>query len=585
MKKGGKIMRLKSIKVTNFRCLVMDEPIIFEPDVTVIVGENDSGKSSLMQLIRMIIDNRESPDPADFFRDEDQIRCELDFGEEFYIVEFKNEDGNVRKSIKTFVAWGELTKYVENDELVDELEGPDEIKDILKQYGKSTRNRALDSLKKEFREFLQENKVKILNNARDEVELGSFPSILQVHFLGGQDFEDIDKFIKDVYLKSAFKEVWNYKIEGTGKYLAEILDERIESITRDKQEEINREVLPQIKEFFINLKEITVGIQHEPQDIAKNISVRTNFKDLNNNEIQFSKKGDGTKRRTTMALLRHKVEKEKGIGDKLFLFDEPDTHLHVRAQHDLMGIIDEIARDDQVIITTHSPFLLNSVEPSKCRLFHSGDGIVKVKYLKEDDEIKELLRYFGIENTNLFFTKKILLVEGESEMEAIPLLFKKYKKKSLDSELITIIDAGSVDGLPHLAKLIGEFMSDIPLFALVDTDINYRKKTNELLERLSTHNVIKKIEIGYKEFEDAFEDSVIFNAVKQYGENVEETWTLEAIKECRKELSENPKYDFSGKLKKLSGISKVEIARAIAEYCSAQQIPTELKNLFDMIKP
>lgn len=45
---------------------------------------------------------------------------------------------------------------------------------------------------------------------------------------------------------------------------------------------------------------------------------------------------------------------------KVFIFDEPDTHLHVKAQRELMEILEQIKQEAQVIITTHSPFILNS---------------------------------------------------------------------------------------------------------------------------------------------------------------------------------------------------------------------------------
>lgn len=59
-------------------------------------------------------------------------------------------------------------------------------------------------------------------------------------------------------------------------------------------------------------------------------------------------------------------------------------------------------------------------------------------------------------------------------------------------------------------------MSDIPLFALVDNDIGKKPKINELLEKLDEHEAIERIKIGYKELEDAFEDSVLYEAVKKY---------------------------------------------------------------------
>lgn len=579
-------MRLEGIRVKGYRCLVLDKQINFEPDITVIVGENDSGKSSSVEIIEMIFGDKELPDQGDFYTGKNKITCELDFGEDCYLVEFINQEGNISKNIKRVAAWGKLKEYITNEEKIAQLNNTDEIKSILAQYGLDTRKRTIDSLRQELRDHVENNKSKIMNDENEEVCVREMP-LLNVRLLRGQDFEDINRFVKDVYLKDAINKIWNAEVEGTGKELGVIFDESLQKVEEEKQEEINNEVLPQIKQFFGDLREITLDIQATQFDISKNVIVNTSFKDMNNNEVQFSKKGDGTKRRTTMALLRHKVEKEKGVVPTLFLFDEPDTHLHVRAQRELMDIMEQIAHNDQVIITTHSPFLLNSVEPSKIRMFYLSEGMTNVKCLdKEDNELKDLLRYLGIENTHLFFTRKLLLVEGESEMQAIPLLFERHKKKSLDSELVTLIDAGGVDGVAHLAKVINDLMYDVPLFALVDADFRERAKTSELLEKLSDRRDIERFEIGYKEFEDAFEDSVIYQAVKKYNEiEPEKKWSMDEIKKCRDNLSSNPRYDFSGALEKLSGIKKTIIAKSLARYCSVNQIPNELITLFDAIKP
>lgn len=293
-----------------------------------------------------------------------------------------------------------------------------------------------------------------------------------------------------------------------------------------------------------------------------------------------------------MALLRHKVEKEKTMEHKVFIFDEPDTHLHVKAQRELMEILEQIKQEAQVIITTHSPFILNSVDPSKIRMLCLENGATNVKYLEDTNDVKDLLKSLGIENTHLFFTRKILLVEGESEEIAIPILFKKYKKKSLDNELVTLINARGVDNLAQLAKVLSEFMADIPLVVLVDQDINRdltiqrRKNTKELLEKLQDERNLEKFEIGYMEFEDAFDTDVIYESVmRYYGDQVKEQWSKDEIEKCKAKLRENPHYQFSEALEKLSGRKKAEIAKSIALYCDTNQIPQDLIKLFDAIKP
>ncbi len=400
------------------------------------------------------------------------------------------------------------------------------------------------------------------------------PQLLTVPPLDGKTFEDINGFLKDIYLKEAIKNIWSVRVEGTDKKLETIFEENLNMIADEKQKEINQEVLPRIREFLPDVQEILIDIEHQPFDITKTINVTTSFRGVEGQEIQFAKKGDGTKRRTTLALLRHKVEKERGMEQKVFIFDEPDTHLHVKAQRELMEILEQIKQEAQVIITTHSPFILNSIEPSKIRMLCLENGATNVKYLEDNNDVKDLLKSLGIENTHLFFTRKILLVEGESEEIALPILFKKYKKKSLDSELVTLINAHGVDNLAQLAKVLIEFMADIPLMVLVDQDINRdlvikrRKNTKELLEKLQEERRVDKFEIGYMEFEDAFDTDVIYESVmKYYGDQVKDQWCKEEIEKCKEKLKENPHYQFAEALEKLSDRKKTEIAKAIAYYC------------------
>ena len=50
-------MKIKKLEIDGFRCL-LDFKIIFEDDLTVIVGENDSGKTSLIECLKVVTQNK-----------------------------------------------------------------------------------------------------------------------------------------------------------------------------------------------------------------------------------------------------------------------------------------------------------------------------------------------------------------------------------------------------------------------------------------------------------------------------------------------------------------------------------------------
>jgi len=57
-------MRLVQLKVTNYRCF-REETVVDFDDITVLIGKNDSGKSSLFDAIDIFFDERRTPEPDD----------------------------------------------------------------------------------------------------------------------------------------------------------------------------------------------------------------------------------------------------------------------------------------------------------------------------------------------------------------------------------------------------------------------------------------------------------------------------------------------------------------------------------------
>lgn len=272
-------MRLKKVIFSNFRCL-KDVEVSFDGGFTVFVGENDSGKSSLLDALRVAVEGgvfegrarservRTTPDPADFYAGEAEMRWELNFadnegGEDRYIFVFRKDENNeVSREIKRKVRWGKLRHYLDDPTACDRL-GVNEVKQTMAQYGITTQRRSLEPLKEEFRRFLEDNRSKIEGDLSEEVSLGRLPDAPKVYHVDGKKFEDIEAFMKEVYLAEAIREVWREKVpaEREEKDLATILQEKLEILASPKKEEINREVLPGLREFIPGLQRIALDVR------------------------------------------------------------------------------------------------------------------------------------------------------------------------------------------------------------------------------------------------------------------------------------------------------------------------------------
>lgn len=335
-----------------------------------------------------------------------------------------------------------------------------------------------------------------------------------------------------------------------------------------------------IKEFLPNLTSISVDPVFETKDLSINVIVKMLEGEQ---EILITKKGDGTKRRITLALLDY-----NSIGDtdipNIFILDEADTHLHVKAQLELMNTMNKfISNGKQIVITSHSPFLINSCKPEQIRLLKNTNNQSQMTYLRRDEDVITLVKSLGIENMYLFFAKKIIIVEGETEEKFIPIMYNKLFGSNLYSNMIKVINAKGINNVPGFTSAILELINKENIFTLIDNDAD--ETTLELIEKLSL-NESNKFQVGIKEFEDSFEPETIYESWKVYvescGKRIGEFWREDLITQKKDDcLREGKK--FSSELRVLNSgskkMDKISLGIALGNHCSEEKLDGNLKRL------
>ncbi len=184
--------------------------------------------------------------------------------------------------------------------------------------------------------------------------------------------------------------------------------------------------------------------------------------------------------------VQHQIDTSgKIVGKKLILLlDEPGLALHALAQSDFLRYIDALASDHQVIYTTHSPFMVHSDRLHQVRLVEDQKkvGTVVSENLNGADErtIFPLQAALGWTIAqNLFISKRNLLVEGPSELTYLQVAssFLDATGTGLRND-ITIVPVGGLDNLATFIALLGA--SDLKLAVLHD----FRGSPEQKLENL-----------------------------------------------------------------------------------------------------
>lgn len=492
-------MFLRQIKLWNFRRYGSPEwdlenphlNLIFSKGLNVLIGENDSGKSAILDAIKLVLKTHAyewiKVDDKDFFTNANKLRIELIFSG------LKNEEA------KNFTEWLGWENDGEKDipilRLIYQVERrnkkilPTEVHAGMDEYG--------FSLNADAKEYLKSTYLKALRDADNELiakKNSRLSQILQGHSLFKETegarheftelFSDVNKKIKDWFENTnrpsgnkSNKEQIKDIIDG---FLKEFIDSEINSVLQLSD--------PEIKAILEKLFLVIDG--------------ETNL-------------GLGTLNRLYMAAELLHLKKEWD-GLKLCLIEELEAHLHPQAQMKIVNALIK-EKDVQFILTTHSPNLASKV-PIENLILCNKNGVYSLAkgFTKlEDKDYIFLKRFLDVTKSNLFFAKGVIIVEGWSEEILIPALAQKLGH-DLTKHEVSIVNVGSTAYL-HFAKIflrkVGIKMS-VPISIITDLDV--RPKKDGTFDTLQIKNRELRIKSA---LEEPIGSNVILHIAKE--------WTLE----------------------------------------------------------
>lgn len=396
-------MIITELRLFNFRRFGSSngEPgleIRFHKGINALVGENDSGKTAVIDALKLVLLTRSGeyirPHDEDFFVDsnghaasEFRIECvisDLDTNEAKNYVEHLTvtcEAGKATYSLHLFYrAWKEGVRVFQELLVGDPVNG--------------------SRLDGRARELLQVVYLKPLRDAEREMSAGRRSRLSQI-LINHPAFKDSEGHPVVKALRDANQSIERYfKEDEDGKKVLGTIQDNLSAFHESTDKRVAGISVPAAE-----LRSILEGLSLGVDEIAPGLG------ELN---LLFM----------AAELLLLKCLNDGSI--KTALVEELEAHLHPQAQ---LRLIEYLQREygensAQIIITTHSPVLASKIDLKNLILLKNGHGYdlaMGSTKLQKGDYLF-LQRFLDATKANLFFAKGVIMVEGDAENILLPVL-------------------------------------------------------------------------------------------------------------------------------------------------------------------
>ncbi|MFE0256451.1 ATP-dependent endonuclease [Streptomyces sp. NPDC059010] len=426
----------------------------FGPAANVLVGENDSGKTAIIDAIRLCLLTA----AADYYRitrDDFHVGVDDRAGTFKITCGFKDlttEEQAVFLELLTTDDDGNVALYVTvKAELMDPLR-PHRVS-VTTRTGRDGQGPALDGAA---RELLKATYLRPLRDAEAELRSGRGSRLSQI--LAGypamreQGEDDFDE------------------VKGTASTLVGILRRAEQHISDNEAVKAARN---DINTGYLQKFSIGTDVLRGEIGVAGDATLARALERL---ELTlFAGPGEWTRHglgyNNALFMAAELLLLGKSAFAPLLLIEEPEAHLHPQLQTRIMDLLRDRAETAQtagtppvqVILTTHSPNLASAIPVEHLTLVARGSTFRLAPGLTRLDEgdYAFLTRFLDVTKANLFFARSVAIVEGDAEAILLPALAQALGQ-SFSECGASVVNVGGV-GLFRYSRIFQRDGAQIPV--------------------------------------------------------------------------------------------------------------------------
>lgn len=421
-------MRIKSLSVDDFYIL-KDFKINFNNNLSVLIGENGSGKSTILELIAdifghlhkfFILNKRDAAYvegyqivydyPLYGINHTIEIHSKTKNGkyvpqiwidkENVSIAHIEKEYGGMCNLLPTkiILSYAGVSDHLRSLSEHFEEKYKKEIIKTNNQYTLSPLNLPIERpfiyIKPEHLSMLVLS-ILMSDETRDEQFINNFLSIDKYNC------EIIFNFKRPSWAKKTDEQWWGIKGNVATKFFEKI-DEYADNCIKEK------DTLTYRFRGIFNLKLAFDGLNTSQKDIAFTIFDTLLYDDLlseiniswkldNGDELDLNRLSEGQKQMVLTLGANYVFEEDKNL---LYLLDEPDVFLHPQWQQEYVSMFHSYSDLSHVIITTHNPIMIGNLQKEQVQEINNGKTVDSNNYSFGRDVNSILDDYFKVKERN-----------------------------------------------------------------------------------------------------------------------------------------------------------------------------------------
>jgi len=486
-------MRINKISATNFKSYDKNGITFdFNEKINVIIGENNSGKSNLIRLFQMIHqklgdsksvpkvdrhDENESPFLA-------SISVTLDDDDLLFLTELLQVPSTFLNDLKKLFT----SPFVFN------IESP--------MHGQVKLNATCGDMRVEYNRIWihgtpGQQKDTALRSLVQTASTENKSLYLLARGILGTD--EGDKVSHGVSFEGSFLAHFSALLEK--KVI--IFPEFRERPDRKASELLSSPKGRELASVLFNLKNGNAtqvkrfaAIQDAFQSIFPNLTLQVNKEYeiyvIKSNGVQVTQEHFGAGVVEIIILLTH-LKDYRGY---VFMIDEPELHLHPHAKRLVAKLIQNASEQNQVICITHSAEFVRLDRFEDLIVIRDIDGVSRIIKIQsnslQQDEIAKLRRIVDTDQKEFLFARRALLIEGDTEMGAMPTLSQKLKY-DLDFYGVSLLNIGG-NYFVSFIKMLDRF--ELPHLVMCDKDVLVNIGTSIQVgnEQVRTSSLIRQLD-------------------------------------------------------------------------------------------
>jgi putative ATP-dependent endonuclease of the OLD family len=459
-KKGIKRKMLSKVVIKNFKSYGVFS-IDFNPDLNIIVGDNDAGKSTLLEAINLVLtcqlNNRHISNEINPYIFNTNVIAN-------YIKGIKENKPTPLPAILIEAYFNDPDNYHSS------LKGTNNTESI-DCPGVYLSIEFDPSFEEEYKSYIE-----------DGEKINTIP--IEYYTFKWLSFANNSITYRSIPFNSALIDTSTIKLQnGTDKYIYKIIQDTLEP--REKTElALNYRQLKETFAAIPSIQEINTKLNTKKGDITdKSLSISVDISQKNNWDtiitsyldnvpFDFIGKGEQSSIKMKMAL------ESNNDTSSLIMIEEPENHLSYGNMNRLISSIKDKNEGKQVILTTHSSFVLNKLDISKMVLLNSDKSVITFHDL-EGDTKRFFMKLPGYDTLRIILCEKVILVEGPSDELVIQRAYKDlYTKLPIEEG----VDIFCVDALSFKRFLELSIALKKKIYVITDNDGDIERNIKQKYE-------------------------------------------------------------------------------------------------------